>query len=202
VFILNRLGTFRRFGHRQARAMVLFSNWVEVGGAPRASAYDRLFAQNGNRWAVSLSLSLSLSLSMRWIEPGTAGSHLGVKFFHSCTLRWTSRKTNVSMCGQQCQMVGAPGRKVRYLSSLPAISRIGGGYEPIRGRSRHCFASGRHRRRTKWVRSCLRERPSPTRASDLRPGRWRTGYGMNFVGLIFRWSASTRGMPTRLCPYP
>lgn len=45
-------------------------------------------------------------------------------------------------------------------------------------------ASGRHRRS----------------ASDLRPGRWRVGYGMDFVGLIFRWSASTRGMPTRLCP--
>lgn len=35
---------------------------------------------------------------------------------------------------------------------------------PTRGRSRHCFASGRHRRS----------------ASDLRPARWRVGYGMNF----------------------
>ena len=48
-----------------------------------------------------------------------------------------------------------------------------------------CFASGRRTRS----------------ASDLRPGRWRVGCGMNFVGLIFQWFASTRGMPTRLCPY-
>jgi len=47
----------------------------------------------------------------------------------------------------------------------------------------------------------LRKRAPQVSASDLRPGRWRVGYGMNFVGLIFRWSASTRVMPTRLCPY-
>jgi hypothetical protein len=39
------------------------------------------------------------------------------------------------------------------------------------------------------------------RASDLRPGQWRVGCGMNSVGLIFRWFASTPGMPTRLYPY-
>ena len=53
------------------------------------------------------------------------------------------------------------------------------------GRSPRCFASGRR------MRSAL----------DLRPVRWPVGYGMNFVGTIFRWFASTRGMRTRLCPY-
>ena len=52
-----------------------------------------------------------------------------------------------------------------------------------RGHSRHCFASGHYRRS----------------ASGLRLGRWRVGYGMNFVGLIFRWSALMLGMRTRLC---
>ena len=56
---------------------------------------------------------------------------------------------------------------------------------PTQGRSRHCFASGRHKRS----------------ASDLRLGRWRVGYGMNFVGSISRWFASTRGMRTQLYPY-
>jgi hypothetical protein len=47
----------------------------------------------------------------------------------------------------------------------------------------------------------LRKRAPQAERIGFEPGRWRVGYGMNFVGLIFRWSASTRGMPTRLCPY-
>ena len=53
------------------------------------------------------------------------------------------------------------------------------------GHWQHYFASGRHGRS----------------ASNLRLGRWRAGYGMNFVGSTSQWFASTRGMPTRLCPY-
>ena len=53
------------------------------------------------------------------------------------------------------------------------------------GRSPRCFASGRRMRS----------------ASVLRPGRWQAGYGMNFVGSIFRWSASTLGMRTPPCRF-
>lgn len=51
------------------------------------------------------------------------------------------------------------------------------------------------------LRALLRKRAPQAERIGLGPGRWRVGYGMNFVGLIFRWSASTRVMPTRLCPY-
>ena len=46
---------------------------------------------------------------------------------------------------------------------------------------------------------CFASEPRMRSASVLRPGRWQAGYGMNFVGSIFRWSASTLGMRTRLC---
>ena len=47
----------------------------------------------------------------------------------------------------------------------------------------------------------LRKRAPPAERIGFETGRWRVGYGMNFVGLIFQSFASTRGMRTRLCPY-
>ena len=38
-------------------------------------------------------------------------------------------------------------------------------------------------------------------ASVLRAARWRVGYGMNFVGSIYRWSASTLAMRTPPCRF-
>ena len=45
----------------------------------------------------------------------------------------------------------------------------------------------------------LRKRAPRAERRVLRPGRWQAGYGTNCVGSIFRWSASTLGMRTRLC---
>ncbi len=47
----------------------------------------------------------------------------------------------------------------------------------------------------------LRKRAPHAERIGLETGRRRVGYGMNSVGSIFRWFASTRGTRTRLCPY-
>jgi predicted NBD/HSP70 family sugar kinase len=47
----------------------------------------------------------------------------------------------------------------------------------------------------------LRKRAPQAERIGFETGRWRVGYGTNFVGSISRWFVSTRGTPTRLYPY-